>query len=71
MKLQINIEIGNAAFDDAPMSEVARILRDYATRIENDGDPCRTLHDINGNSVGTAELDGKQHGKYQHRPALY
>lgn len=55
---RLQIETGNAAFDDAPASEIARILRDLAGRIECDGIPpkgdCWHLRDVNGNRVGTA-----------------
>ena len=45
----ITIETGSAAFADSPASEVARILRDLASRFERDGASyCLTLRDING-----------------------
>ena len=47
----------NAAFDDMPATECARILRDIARKIETgerlDGGPIR---DINGNRIGHWEL---------------
>ena len=55
---KLEIETGNAAFDDAPASEIARILRHLADRLENEGAPRRgnafTLRDYNGNRVGWA-----------------
>lgn len=53
--MTIEIEMNNAAFEDAPEREVARILRELADRVEVRGvgsvDEVR-LRDINGNSVG-------------------
>ena len=54
-KITIEIDLGNAAFDEEPMSETARILRELATRIEDRGAPIDVkLYDINGNRVGFA-----------------
>jgi len=55
-KLQVNCD--NAAFDDAIASELARILRDVARKLE-DGIDCehhRNINDGNGNVVGTFVL---------------
>lgn len=54
MTEQITIEIvtRNAAFEDSPTGEVARILRDLAEQFERDGIPHDTLFDLNGNSCG-------------------
>lgn len=56
---RLTIETVNAAFDDAPASEIARILRDLADKLERDGVPMDgrenwRLRDVNGNTVGTA-----------------
>lgn len=58
MKIQIEIETGNAAFDDRPMDEVARILHVLARRLEHDGvlTDEKKLHDVNGNRVGYARV---------------
>lgn len=48
-KLWITME--NAAFEDEPMTEVCRILRDVARRIEA-GEIDGSIRDINGNRVG-------------------
>lgn len=59
---QLLITCDNAAFEDAPHIEVARILRDLAKRME-DGDSFATyrdLRDINGNTVGYAKLAPKR-----------
>ena len=52
--------MANAAFEDWPRSEAARILRAYANTLEahdlpDRGDP-DTLRDINGNTVGQAKV---------------
>ncbi len=47
----LTIETDSAAFDDAPASELSRILRDLASRIE-DGDFPVKVYDANGNAVG-------------------
>ena len=52
--VQIAIEMDNAAFDDHPEMEAARILKELAASIERVGfshAPCN-LRDINGNTVG-------------------
>lgn len=58
----LKIKTANAAFHDhdgkpqaAP--EVARILRELATALENDSPMIEyALRDVNGNRVGTAQL---------------
>lgn len=63
--IRIEIETDNAAFEDAPSCEVARILRALAKEMEesmpltSDGvfrTPI-TLRDVNGNCVGFCILD--------------
>ena len=56
-RIRIEIETGNAAFDDSPTTEIARILRDLAKRFERDGIPPERLRDINGNTVGTVTIE--------------
>jgi hypothetical protein len=55
---KLEIETVNAAFDDEPASEIARILRELAGKMEREGAPARgyswTLWDVNGNRVGRA-----------------
>lgn len=53
----LEIETGNAAFSDGPATEIARILRDLAARLER-GDFNDEMHlrDYNGNRVGRARL---------------
>jgi hypothetical protein len=54
----LTIEIFNSgsAFDQDASAEAARILRDFADRLEQ-GNPPEVLRDINGNNAGTASLD--------------
>lgn len=54
--LRLFIETHNAAFEDAPASEIARILRDLADRIERNPEPYTVLRDINGNRVGECQI---------------
>ena len=56
MTYRIEIETGNAAFEDEPSFEVARILRTLADRIESEGLSDVRLFDYNGNAVGAAEV---------------
>lgn len=62
MKLVIEIELGNAAFEDAPGVECARILRELSDTLEHWGPEfsprqCETLRDVNGNKVGRATVE--------------
>jgi hypothetical protein len=53
--LTVRIEVDNAAFDEDPHLEVARILRELAIRYEREGRERNvTLYDVNGNRVGLA-----------------
>jgi hypothetical protein len=62
VRFTLTIDCNNAAFDDDPASEIARILRQAARDTESkglcDGD---TFHfrDINGNTVGKAQYDSE------------
>ena len=59
MNLTIKIDCGNAAFDDDPTAEVARIIRALADRMEGASpDEDYPLRDINGNKVGAAVFRG-------------
>lgn len=56
--VRIKIETNNAAFGEDPAPEVARILRKAAQDIEEHGiDAAGSLFDINGNKVGTLDID--------------
>lgn len=56
--VRIDLDTGNAAFDDDAGAEVARILRDLADRLERDGigGPLPKPADLNGNTVGAVTL---------------
>jgi hypothetical protein len=60
METTIKIKMDNAAFDDDPSVEVARILRDLAKKIDghphfSPGFDCAIL-DQNGNEVGYCQV---------------
>ena len=55
-RITIVIETGNAAFDDAPASELANVLRKMADRIEVAGLP-PAPRDSNGNVVGSVTVE--------------
>jgi hypothetical protein len=46
----------NAAFDDDPRGEIARILRKLADDIDNGSQTEGGLYDLNGNRVGAFEI---------------
>lgn len=51
----LSIETENAAFEESPAAEIARILRGVAARLESSGLPDsegRPINDANGNRVG-------------------
>lgn len=54
MNVKIEIACDNAAFQDEPTIEIARILRELADRVERRDQPESPigLRDINGNTVG-------------------
>lgn len=52
----LTIDLANAAFDDWPADEVARILRDVADGLD-EGIYGRHLLDVNGNNVGAYALE--------------
>jgi hypothetical protein len=54
LRFNLFIDCDNEAFAEDPKSEISRILRMVAKRLDND-DPCNNYRDIfdsNGNSVG-------------------
>lgn len=55
-KITIRIETGNAAFEETPATEIARILRKLAADFENHGLPSPVLRDLNGNACGSLEI---------------
>jgi hypothetical protein len=54
--ISIKINTANAAFEDSPAGEVARILRELADCFEQDGIPPQYLHDTNGNLCGEVSV---------------
>ena len=60
VKLKLEIQMDNAAFDPHPNTEVAAILRDLASKVQNydELEPgyLRPLHDTNGNKIGYAKV---------------
>lgn len=52
----IKIETGNAAFQDAPATEIARILRHIAEQFEREGDASPVIRDANGNFCGEVQI---------------
>jgi hypothetical protein len=56
----ITIRMDSAAFDDAPGSELCRILRHVALRIESDAPTSLILRDANGNDVGFFRLEQRR-----------
>lgn len=58
MRVIIELETGNAAFEDYGFNEeVARILSDAAERLSERPGLRINLHDANGNHVGTARVE--------------
>lgn len=53
----IRIETDNAAFEDSPAHEAARILRHLAEELEGGLKPS-VPRDINGNRCGTITIEG-------------
>ncbi len=56
MELEIIFSLDNAAFEDYPMDEAARILRDIAQKLEG-GQNAGNIRDINGNTIGQYGVD--------------
>lgn len=55
--LKLFIETGNAAFEEDPGHEFARILRKLADQLEaGDLNGYRKLFDYNGNAVGECQI---------------
>ena len=55
MTCALTIQMDNDAFDENSRTELARILRNVATKLEHEGEVEEggwSLRDINGNTVG-------------------
>lgn len=60
MRIRIELECDNSAFEGTPAREVSRILKNLARSAENGGLAeldGKKLMDINGNSVGRVEIE--------------
>ena len=55
----LNFRVTGAAFEDYQGDEIARILGAIATSFEGEQltKQCRTIRDINGNTIGTFDLN--------------
>jgi hypothetical protein len=53
---KIRIDSEDAAMQDNPRAEVARMLADVRNKIMR-GDDCGIIYDVNGNSVGDFEFE--------------
>lgn len=58
MQFRLTINCDNSAFDETPEQELARCLREVATRLERGEDfgHFRNISDANGNIVGQCAL---------------
>jgi hypothetical protein len=56
MRFTVTIECDNAAFEDDPTCEVARLLRAVARRVEKDGENAGGLADSNGTPCGNYQF---------------
>lgn len=63
-KIIITIDTVNAAFDDEPATEIARILHKLADDLEQFDSPDK-LFDANGNAVGTVFVDSWSYRRRQ------
>ncbi len=62
--LDIALRSGNAAFEDCPSFETARILRKVADDIEASSMYCAdNLWDVNGNRVGSFSFEVEDHNE--------
>lgn len=62
IQFRLQITCDNAAFEDGMATELARILRDVASRLEQ-GEDCGSwvnVRDINGNVVGSFALKSER-----------
>jgi uncharacterized protein YbjQ (UPF0145 family) len=60
---RIELECDNAAFDDSPGHEIARILKRVASEILASGElypnSAQWIRDVNGNRVGTYKYESR------------
>ncbi len=55
MRFSVYIDCDGDAFAEDPTPEIARLLKQIAQRMEQDGESCGGLRDTNGNSCGGFE----------------
>jgi hypothetical protein len=56
MEFTLTMCVDNAAFVDDLNGEIARILRETARKVGDDGRDGGTLVDVNGNNVGSFDI---------------
>ena len=56
-RITITIDMENSAFDNSPMTEVARILRKLARKAEREGLEDAGIMDLNGNVIGDVKVE--------------
>lgn len=59
MAFKLEFSTANAAFEESPEEEAARILKDVASKLVNDH-TAGPIRDINGNTVGEWSLTEDQ-----------
>lgn len=57
-RFMLRIDTGGAAFEAEPATELARLLREAAERVEA-GDAEGRIRDANGNTVGAFCVEGR------------
>jgi hypothetical protein len=58
-KFTMEIDMGNAAFDESPIGELERILRNLCDRLQ-EGEFEGSVWDHNGNNVGDFGIKGME-----------
>ncbi len=58
MKVSIEINCDNAAFEDDRAGEISRILKDLSKQFEEQTNPYKKIYDVNGNPVGHCDIIG-------------
>jgi hypothetical protein len=56
--VRLQFDTRNAAFDDAPATEIGRILRDIASKVERGESFGGKIMDANGNAIGQWQAGG-------------
>lgn len=53
MTFEMKIHCDNEAFEVDPVAEVQRILAEVSTKLRDASEMWQTVHDVNGNRVGS------------------